>query len=206
MHYYLYEIKNNINGKIYVGAHSTKNLHDGYFGSGKALISAIQKYGKCNFTKTILETFTNSADMYKRESEIVTDEFLLRNDVYNLKKGGFGGFDHINNSPLVIISRQKGGFALNAICKSRKLGSYSPDYSSPFSNPLIQSDLHSRSMTQVANDKRNESFKRIGHQIGEKNSQFGSIWITDGINNAKINKNSAMPDGWHKGRVIKNSV
>lgn len=43
--YYLYEIKNNINGKIYVGVHQPNNIDDGYMGSGKAIKSAIQKYG-----------------------------------------------------------------------------------------------------------------------------------------------------------------
>jgi hypothetical protein len=28
----------------------------------------------------------------------VNDEFLLREDVYNIRRGGFGGFDYINKS------------------------------------------------------------------------------------------------------------
>ena len=34
--------------------------------------------------------------MFAREKEVVTDEFLARPDTYNLRRGGFGGFDYIN--------------------------------------------------------------------------------------------------------------
>lgn len=49
MFYYLYEIRNNINGKIYVGVHKTKDINDGYMGSGKHL-----KYAQKNM---VLKTF-----------------------------------------------------------------------------------------------------------------------------------------------------
>lgn len=37
-------------------------------------------------------------------------------------------------------------------------------------------------------------------QKGENNSQYGSIWITNGIENKKIKKDSEIPQGWYKGR------
>ena len=100
MHYYLYEIKNNINNKIYVGVHKTKVLDDGYMGSGKVIKSAIKKHGIDNFTKIILETFDNRESMFAREKEVVTDEFLSRDDVYNLRLGGDGGYDFIHKNNL----------------------------------------------------------------------------------------------------------
>lgn len=96
MHYYLYEIKNNLNNKIYVGVHKTQNLGDGYMGSGKVIRRAICKHGVENFTKVILETFKNAEAMYAREKKIVNKKFLSRKDTYNIRRGGNGGFDYIN--------------------------------------------------------------------------------------------------------------
>ena len=36
-----------------------------------------------------------------------------------------------------------------------------------------------------------------------KNSQFGTIWVTDGEVNIKIKKDSQIPLGFTKGRIIK---
>jgi hypothetical protein len=39
------------------------------------------------------------------------------------------------------------------------------------------------------------------NQTGSKNNSFGSMWITNGKLNTKINKDDTIPDGWRKGRV-----
>lgn len=50
-YHYFYCIRNKINGKEYYGIHSTKNLNDGYSGSGKLIGIAIKKYGIDSFYK-----------------------------------------------------------------------------------------------------------------------------------------------------------
>lgn len=102
MFYYLYEIKNTVNNKIYVGVHQTKNINDGYMGSGTVINKAYEKYGKEVFVKTILEYFNNREDMIRREKEIVSEDFLSRDDIYNVRRGGTGGFDYINKNGLNI--------------------------------------------------------------------------------------------------------
>jgi len=37
--------------------------------------------------------------------------------------------------------------------------------------------------------------------VDNKNSQFGTMWITDGEKNSKIKKEENIPEGWRRGRV-----
>ena len=54
MEHVVYRITNMINGKKYIGKHSTTDVYDGYFGSGVAIKQAINKYGIDNFKKEII--------------------------------------------------------------------------------------------------------------------------------------------------------
>jgi group I intron endonuclease len=87
----VYETTNLVNGKFYIGKHSTTNPNDDYLGSGVALIQAIQKFGPENFSKTILATFDTKQEALEYEKEIVTLELVGRRTNYNLKEGGEGG-------------------------------------------------------------------------------------------------------------------
>lgn len=52
-------------------------------------------------------------------------------------------------------------------------------------------------------EKKKQTFKEIKHQQGEKNSQYGKMWITDGTKEGsyRINKGDPIPEGFRKGRV-----
>lgn len=89
----IYQTTNIINNMIYIGAHSTDLLNDGYFGSGHRLALAIEKYGRDSFKKDILHIFDNPIEMFSKEAEIVNSNFLKRSDVYNIVEGGFGGYN-----------------------------------------------------------------------------------------------------------------
>lgn len=65
-YYFIYKTTNLINGKIYVGQHSTNNLDDGYLGSGTMINRAISKYGKENFKREVLE-YCESSNINEKE-------------------------------------------------------------------------------------------------------------------------------------------
>lgn len=212
MYNYLYKITNLINHKIYVGVHKTLDLNDGYMGSGKIIKAAIQKYGIENFRKDILEFFDTYEDALMAESIMVTPDFLLREDVYNLRRGGTGGFDYINKTGLDKIGREKGH--LNRTDESYKLmreGGYKGQQALKDSgnrsvghrrDPIKQKEYSDRSRSKESIDKRKETYKTIGHQQKDKNSQYGTCWITNGKNNKKIKKNESIPEDWKLGRTL----
>lgn len=200
-HFYLYRITNQVNGKIYVGVHKTRNLDDGYMGSGKVILAAIKKHGVENFHKEILETFDDAAQMFEREKEVVTDEFLARDDTYNLRRGGYGGFDYINSNPEKFLtakrlaSLNKGGVFGTPESRSEKMRRIhrSGLGCQNFKDPVFQKMMSERART--APRKFQED-----HQRGAKNSQSGSFWITDGVMNKKTR--DSIPEGWRRGRSI----
>jgi hypothetical protein len=226
MFYYLYEIRNNLNGKIYVGVHQTSSLDDGYMGSGKVIKRAIKKHGLEHFIKTVLEEFQSAEEMFAREKEIVTDEFLLREDVYNLRRGGNGGWDFLNktgmnNSTKDFESLMRGPLSSSARWKNDKVFAErtAKEWSvlrkkefeagvrhSCFSNPEIQKQIQLKSQSDSANEKRKRTYEDRGHQQGEKNSQFGKMWITNEKESVRIKKTDPIPEGWRKGRKINVSL
>lgn len=91
--YVVYETTNNLNNKKYIGVHKMKidSIFDGYFGSGHLIKSALSKYGVENFTFTILYSYCDKTEAYKKERELVDKEFVDRSDTYNMCIGGLGG-------------------------------------------------------------------------------------------------------------------
>ena len=212
MFYILYQVTNNLNGKIYVGVHKTKSLDDGYMGSGKVINAAIAKYGVENFTRVILEQFENSTAMFAREKEVVTEEFLARPDTYNLRRGGFGGFDHINKLPYMVDVRRENGnrvsteqHKLNALStnskgtmqKTHRAGKLAHTYFGNRTDDYLQ---RANSAEAIAKKKETRRNNKTGQ--AEKNSQFGSKWITNECSNKKIKKDDPVPEGWRAGRFI----
>ncbi len=86
---YIYLITNNINGKIYIGKHSTDNIDDDYMGSGKLIKKAIQKYGIENFTKEYL-AFCDTEEKLNWLEKFYIKKYKAREAGYNLTDGGDG--------------------------------------------------------------------------------------------------------------------
>ena len=94
-YHFTYQTKNLINGKTYVGVHSTDDLADGYIGSGKVLKQAIKKYGKSNFVCTPLSFFDTRKEAYEEEKYIVDKNWVNESSNYNQCVGGEGGVKYI---------------------------------------------------------------------------------------------------------------
>ena len=93
----MYKTTNKVNGKFYIGMHSTDNLNDNYLGSGWVLKEAIKKYGKQNFIREILFIYDSRQQAMRKEAEIVNKVFIKDNNNYNLTVGGNGVIDQSGN-------------------------------------------------------------------------------------------------------------
>jgi len=94
----VYKTTNLVNGKIYVG----KDVRNdpSYLGSGFLLKQSIEKYGKKNFIKEILEVCSTNAELNEREKYwISTLQSSVRGVGYNIAEGGSGGDTFTRQSP-----------------------------------------------------------------------------------------------------------
>ncbi len=85
----VYKTTNLINGKIYVGKDEGRN--PGYLGSGDILKKAIEKYGKENFKKEILEICNIQEQLCEREKFWIKKLDARNPEIgYNIMEGGQG--------------------------------------------------------------------------------------------------------------------
>jgi hypothetical protein len=213
MFYIVYKVTNQLDGKYYIGSHKTKILDDGYMGSGKYLKRAQEKYGVENFNKEILFVFDNAEEMYKKEAELVNEDFLVTENTYNLKVGGFGGWDYINstNQNLYGMNGQTGYGGENL----RQSPWIRTDLTGDDRNSIkrkLSMLQHKRYENGVPNGFKGkhhtEETKRIIgskstiNQAGSKNSQYGTCWVwCESVGNKKIHKdelNEYIQAGWIK--------
>lgn len=199
MFYTIYLTTNNINGKIYIGKHKTSNINDSYFGSGKALRNAIKLYGINNFTKTVLFVFDNEDDMNSKEKELVTEDFCKRKDTYNLCVGGKGGFSYIHNSCWEITNEK--------IQKKRRETVSKEEYKEKISGCIKNSEkfkngISKRGKTCFFHSEETKEKMRKPKNVKDKNPQYGTMWVTNGLESRQIKKELPIPEGWRKGRTI----
>lgn len=209
MVYTVYKTTNIVNGKYYIGVHKTNNIDDSYIGSGKILNRAIKKYGRDNFRKDVLEVFENRAAAFELEARLVTEELTASSECYNVKLGGSGGFDFINDSAIrdnrTPDSIRRGGISSSNGFKHRRETDSEFDEKMREAQKRGYADRRANGFT-FRDKNHTQETKRLLSELGatrtgERNSAFGTMWITDGLVNKKIKRGTAIQSGWRAGRV-----
>jgi hypothetical protein len=183
-------------------------------GSGKYLKHAFEKHGMKNFTKEILYVFDTPELMYAKEAELVNKNFIAESNTYNLKIGGFGGFDYINLTGKNLYGANgKTPNVKDNLSKGRQTQKFrkenDPEYAKQISEKISNS-LRGRPGTFKGKRHTNETKRIISeksskHQSGEGNSQYGTRWVYSLKEkmSKKISKDTALPEDWFEGRKIK---
>ena len=213
MHYLIYKITNRLDNKFYVGKHKTENKDDGYLGSGILIERAVAKHGKENFMKEILFELSTEDEMNQKEADIVDEDFVARDDTYNLKLGGTGGWDYVNDNNLS-TGRKKSKSEFSQMGKLGSSSLWKTYESDPELYRAFQEKISIKCRRYFAtnqhpwkgrhhSDESKEVMRRkkLGMYDGEKNPSFGTMWITDGTSSMKIKRNDPIPFGFRRGRV-----
>ena len=204
MYHFIYKTTNLINGKIYIGAHSTDNINDSYLGSGSILHKAITKYGRESFQREIIHFCETPDELYQLESEIVNEEFIARDDVYNVTLGGGG-------NPLLgqyVVENKLGIHAMTfeerSACSKENQRNIDPEKrrqicaaggkagscvgmerkSGIFGLNTEQRSANGKKANAAGKEKgvafyNSETQSELGRRGGPKNKGF--VWLTDGV-------------------------
>ena len=90
---FIYMTHNMVNGKKYIGQKRIASQYpwQNYLGSGKTLIKAIDKYGRDNFYKDIIDVCSNQEELDRREQYWIQYYDAVKSDMfYNISAGGAG--------------------------------------------------------------------------------------------------------------------
>lgn len=225
MKYYLiYKITNLTNNKVYIGKHETENKNDDYFGSGKLIRKAIEKHGIENFKKEILFECPSKEEMDRKEREIVNERFVKSKNTYNLKIGGDGGFDFINNEcrDKLYKNQKIAQETMHEMLQTDKdfRNFYIDKLTKAMNRPEVKEKMSKSIKAQRARDgswwtgkkHKEESKIKIGkassiNQRGSGNSQYGTVWIyNEELKQSKKIKKEELEKylslGWKKGRKM----
>jgi group I intron endonuclease len=86
---FVYITTNLLNGKQYVGDHSSNNIeNDIYLGSGSYFKNALNEYGRENFKREILEFFDTKEKAFKAQEKYIKQYNTLAPNGYNISPTG----------------------------------------------------------------------------------------------------------------------
>ena len=208
-YHFIYKTVNQVNGKWYVGMHSTSNLEDGYIGSGKRLRYSIRKYGIENFKMEIQEFLPDRRSLKEREKEIVNEDLLHDSMCMNLKLGGEGGFMNEEHKQKCCSA---GGKRNSQKLKTdfEHLKKFGEKISETKKQMFKDGTLNFKPLDWTGRSHKEETKIQIGKtnslkQKGEGNSQFGTVWISKDGKSCKVKKENLeqfLKEGWTRGRKM----
>jgi group I intron endonuclease len=224
LYHYVYITTNLLNGKQYIGDHSSNNINDEYLGSGTNIRRAVKKYKKENFKREILEFFDTKQKAFNAQEKYINEYNTLIPNGYNISpKGGY--IVHLETIQYE-DTKKKQSNALKGIPKSKehkqriadsKMGEKNPMYGKHMSEKtkqqIIKSNrsriceknpMYGKKHTEETKQKISNSHKGNNHSDVHKqhisDSLKGRFYITNGIVTKQLKRGESVPENWKLGR------
>lgn len=186
-HHYIYKTTNIINGKFYIGKHSSMLLEDDYLGSGTIITQSIKKYGKENFVREIIMICHTENEAYYYEEQIIAS--CLGNPMcYNMVPGG-KGFNFESAKAACEVAQKNGWYGFKSMSEE--------DHKSIASGG---GKLGAAKCEELNTGMFGWTFDDRSKWSSEINSD--RVWITDGTVDMRIKKSDTIPDNFYVGRSI----
>jgi hypothetical protein len=194
--HYIYKITRD-DGRYYVGMHSTDDLNDGYFGSGKKITRSIKKHGKERHSKKILEFLPTRKELKAREEEMITEE--MRDDplCMNMAPGGGGGFIDAEHQLKCASAGGKKSWSKSLHLMHTSEAAKKRVETRRKDGTLATCGMLGKSHSILAKQKMSLSGS------GSNNSQFGTCWVVKNSAAIKIKKellSEYLQQGYSRGR------
>lgn len=208
---YLYKITFEGRLEWYYGVHKEKVFGENYLGSPKTNKTFWKLYKPLI---EILETFDYSEEGWNLAQE--REKELIRPDLNNpfCLNESCGGKSSLKVSSETMSKTNKRlwqtpeyrekmdevfGKRWNDPHQREKVSKESKER---WRDPETREKMRQGLLRQDTLDKLKLIRKKNSHQKGEKNSQYGTIWVTNGLENRKIKSEDPVPEGFWRGRTL----
>lgn len=208
---YIYLTTNNINNHKYIGQHKANSFQGSkYLGSGTALLLAIEKYGKENFTIEMLKECQTKEELDEQEQYYIRFYNAQEDpNFYNISKGGeagpggpmFKGHKHSEETRLAMSANRRGS-------NNSNFGNRWTEEQKQMQRERIGDRYKGEGNPNYG--KRGKDSPNYGRQFSkERNAKIAEkrktlTYITNGILNKAVTQdklNSYLEDGWYIGRI-----
>ena len=209
MYGYVYITTNLVNNKKYIGQHkySKSGIDKNYFGSGKYIQRAIQKYGINNFSCEILEYCSTKEELVLKEKYYIAKFNAVQSeDFYNIDDGSGNSHEYVCRETTCekLSNIQKQHKTINNGIEQRVINK--DDLKIYLDNGWILGRLPKDYSKKVKKFKDTHYSKDLtSWKTNISNSIKGRIWINNGVNEKQIIKDELQTyinNGWKRGRLF----
>ena len=185
MNHYVYEITNKVNGKKYIGKHSTELpfLKDDYYGSGVLMLKALSKYGRRNFSRKVIGQYETEREALDAEFKEIEKVNAYNNpQYYNLCQGGnegmknkhFSVYKYKGKRPLIIDVESYIAELRDNFTKTKNGSTYFKlNYYIGYC--ILHNDSKEKIMHDILDMAKDESKKIIGEVISLAESMYEEL-------------------------------